>query len=219
MKTETSQVKWIGKAWVIAAIAMVYLSTFAPSDWVRDAAIGATGNQPYEGVWIFIPHLLFYTTFSAILAGACWFGLTRAGHLPRPPFAISKSVLTWAAMGGVVSIAATLGFLHFVDMGGPKWVGLDGWKIAGNAFSNAYEELIYRGFLLAGLTVLIGFWPAAIVSSIVFGLTHDQYPLSLQVLIMGVSVGWCWLVRRTKSLWAAWGAHMLVDIVVDAVWG
>jgi membrane protease YdiL (CAAX protease family) len=36
---------------------------------------------------------------------------------------------------------------------------------------------------------------------------------------MGVSVLWCWLVRRTRSLWAAWGAHMVLDVVIDAIWG
>ena len=77
----------------------------------------------------------------------------------------------------------------------------------------------YRGFLLAGLTALVGYWPAAVLTSVAFGLSHDQYPLALQGLIMGVSVLWCWLVRRTRSLWAAWGAHMVLDVVIDAIWG
>lgn len=207
------------KLLVALGVALVYFSTFAPSDWVLATAQRITGQHPYEGVWIFIPHLLFYTTFSAVLAGLCWFGLARAGAMDRPPMAVSRSVVLWALAGGAASVLASLVFLSVMGMGQLTWVGFDGWKIAGNVFSNFYEEVIYRGFLLAGLTVLVGFWPAAILTSVAFGFSHDQYPLALQCLIMGVSVMWCWLVRRTRSLWAAWGAHMVVDIVVDAIWG
>jgi hypothetical protein len=52
-----------------------------------------------------------------------------------------------------------------------------------------------------------------------FGFSHEQYPLALQLFITGTSLLWCWIVRRTRSIWAAWGAHMIVDIVIDAIWG
>lgn len=211
--------KFDRKILVALGVALVYFGTFAPSDWVLATVQRLTGSQPYEGAWIFIPHLLFYCTFTAALAGLCWIGLARAGAMDRPPLTVSKSVVFWALAGGAASVLASLVFLSAMGMGQLTWVGFDGWKIAGNVFSNFYEEFIYRGFLLAGLTILVGFWPAAILTSVAFGFSHDQYPLSLQCLIMGVSVLWCWLVRRTRSLWAAWGAHMVVDIVIDAIWG
>lgn len=207
------------RAWVAVAVALVYLSTFHPSDWVRATAQSIAGPHPYAGVWIVIPHLLFYCTFTAVLAGACWLALARAGAMDHSPLRISKSVVAWGLIGGAASVLASLVFLHAAGMGELRWLGFDGWKIAGNVFSNFFEEFIYRGFLLAGLTVLVGFWPAALLSSLAFGFGHDQYPLALQLFIAATSVGWCWLVRRSRSLWAAWGAHMIVDIVVDVIWG
>jgi membrane protease YdiL (CAAX protease family) len=207
------------KVWVALGVAGVYFSTFHPSDWVRNAAQAIAGPHPYEGVWIFIPHLLFYCTFSALLAGACWIALARACAMDDPALRISKSVVLWGLIGGMASILASLVFLQLAGYGALKWIGFDGWKIAGNVFSNFFEEFIYRGFLLAGLSVLFGFWPAAVLSSLAFGFSHDQYPLALQLFIAATSVGWCWLVRRSRSLWTAWGAHMLVDVVIDAIWG
>ena len=211
--------KFDRKLWVAVGVALVYFSTFHPSDWVRNTAQAMAGPHPYEGVWIFIPHLLFYCTFTAMLAGACWIALARAGVMDYPTLRISKSVVVWALIGGAASILASLVFLYAAGMGEPRWIGFDGWKIAGNVFSNFFEEFIYRGFLLAGLTILVGFWPAALLTSLAFGFSHDQYPLALQLFIAATSLFWCWIVRRSRSIWAAWGAHMLVDIVIDAIWG
>lgn len=205
-------------AWVGAAAVLVGFSAFQPADWVRVAAQTAAGPHPYEGVWIFIPHLLFYSTFTAAVAAACWLALVRAGAMQAPPFALSRSVAVWALAGGAISVLACLAFLPLAGLGKLTWVGFDGWKIAGNVFSNFYEEFIFRGFLLAALTALLGFWPAAVVSSLVFAFTHGQYPLSLQLFIAATSVFWCWLVRHTRSLWSAYGAHMIVDVVIDAIW-
>jgi membrane protease YdiL (CAAX protease family) len=207
------------KASIALGIALTYVSTLWPSIWVRDAAQAAAGPHPYEGVWIFIPHLLFYCTFSAVVAAACWFALAKPGAMDYRALRVSKDAAIWGLIGGVASVIASFVFLHAFDMGELGWRGFDGWKIAGNVFSNFYEEFIYRGFLLAAATLLIGFWPAAVLTSLAFGFSHDQYPLALQLFIACTSVFWCWIVRRSRSLWAAWGAHMIVDVVIDALWG
>jgi membrane protease YdiL (CAAX protease family) len=200
-------------------VTLVYLSTLHPSDWVRDTAQNLTGSQPYEGLWVFIPHLLFYTTFTATLAGVCWIILARAGAMPWPLLRVSRSAIVWALLGGAVTVLATVAVLFASGLGDFGWRGFDGWSIAGNVFSNFYEEFINRGFMLAGLTVLFGFWPAAVVSSLIFGFGHEQYPIGLQLFVACAGVFWCWIVRRTRSIWAAWGAHMMADIVIDMIWG
>ncbi|GAA0624109.1 hypothetical protein GCM10009422_20480 [Brevundimonas kwangchunensis] len=204
---------------ILAVVAFVYVCAFWLADVVRIAAQTAIGPKPYEGLWLFLPHLLLYTTFTAAVAGGCWFALVKTGDVPGDWFRPTRAAALWGVIGGVLSTAACMAFLHFAGMGAPAWNGFNGWEIAGNTFSNFYEELIYRGFLLAALTVVIGFWPAAIVTSITFGLTHDQYPYALQGLIAVTSVGWCWIVRRSKSLWAAWIAHMILDVAISAAWG
>lgn len=208
------------KHWLLAfGAGIVYSSTFWPSEWVRDFAQSLTGATPYEGIWIFIPHLLYYCTLTAALAAVCWATLARMNLMAAPGLGVSRAVAAWALVGGLVGVLASLLFLWGAGLGRLTWVGFDAWKIAGNLFSNFYEEFIYRGFLLVALTGVIRFWPAAVVSSLAFALGHDQYPLSLQLFIMVVSIGWCWMVRRTGSIWSAWGAHMVVDVVIDAIWG
>ena len=39
-------------------------------------------------------------------------------------------------------------------------------------FVMGYEEFVFRGFLLAALTAVFGFWPAAILSSLAFGAAY-----------------------------------------------
>ena len=62
-------------------------------------------------------------------------------------------------------------------------------------------------------------WPAAIVSSVLWGYTHNQYPLSLQALIAAMGIYFCWLTRRTQSLWTPYASHMVLDIVGDSLIG
>ena len=100
-----------------------------------------------------------------------------------------------------------------------RWIDPVPWKIAGNVFSNFYEEFVYRGFMLAALAAAIGFWPAAIISSAMWGYTHSQYPLSLQALIMAVGVYFSWLMRKAQSLWTPYASHMVLDIVGDSLIG
>ena len=49
--------------------------------------------------------------------------------------------------------------------------------------------------------------------------THNQYPLSLQALIMAVGVYFSWLTSRVRSLWTPYASHMVLDIVGDSLIG
>jgi len=62
---------------------------------------------------------------------------------------------------------------------------------------------------------VFGFWPAAILSSAAFGATHTQYPIEFRAIISVFGLAWCWIVKRTRSIWSAWIAHMIVDWIVD----
>lgn len=79
------------------------------------------------------------------------------------------------------------------------------------------EELLFRGVILRGLMLRLGFWPSAVVSSTFFGLFHAQAPgiesVSI-VLATGVfGLGLCVLVRRTGRLGPAIGVHALRNAV------
>jgi membrane protease YdiL (CAAX protease family) len=219
MDTSAEKLPFKARLAIAAALAFCYWTSFQPSKWVLGHGLRAFGNPAYRGTGILIPHLLLYSTLTAVCCALAWLLLVRAGWLAPPKFALNRRVLAWAVIGGAVSIAITLLAVQLTHLAPIGWVGIDPWNVAGNVFSNFFEEFIFRGFMLAGLTALVGFWPAAVLSSLAFGMEHSQYPLVFRFLIAGLGVFWCWLVRKAQSLWAAYGTHMLLDVIVDAMLG
>jgi membrane protease YdiL (CAAX protease family) len=195
-----------------------YAAGFWPSALLRDAVLRASGNPPYRGIWLLIPHLFLYTTLQALVCLVLWTLLARAGWMPRLRLSPRRRTLAWGLLTGVVSVAITVGFFFATGQAGafhaPR---VDAWNAAANVFSNFYEEYVYRGFILAALTAALGFWPAAVLSSIAFGATHRQYPLSVQALIAAIAILWAWIGRRGSGLLAPYTAHMVLDWIVDPI--
>ena len=76
------------------------------------------------------------------------------------------------------------------------------------------EEFLFRGYALATLSDGIGFWPAAIVLSVLFGAVHlsnfGESPIgALSAGLVGLLL--CFSFRRTGSLWFAIGLHAAWD--------
>lgn len=211
---------WRANALVLAAVAITYASSFWPTPELRDFVLTRLHLTSYEGWGILVPHVLLYTTVMAALAAAFWYAFARAGWLPDPPLGNLRRALVPGLVAGIVALLVSIAtaFLFFPP-GMVHWIDPDPWKIAGNIFSNFYEEFVWRGFLLFGLRKLIGFWPAAVVSAASWAVFHTQYPLSGQLLIFAVGVGFAWLVRKTNSLWAPYVAHEVLDIVGDSLVG
>ena len=77
------------------------------------------------------------------------------------------------------------------------------------------EEFAYRGYSQATLTTGVGFWPAAILLSAIFGAVHYFFK-PMENWMDGLSVGlfglfWCFTLRRTGTLWFAIGFHATSD--------
>jgi membrane protease YdiL (CAAX protease family) len=94
-------------------------------------------------------------------------------------------ILKWAAFWGVFFV----------------WVGF-------------FEEFAFRGYTLFTLTTGMGFWPAAVLLSILFGAVHLGNPG--EAWVGGLSAGLIGLFlafsfRRTGSLWWAVGFHQAFD--------
>jgi membrane protease YdiL (CAAX protease family) len=219
MDASERKLTWKARVAIAAALAVCYWTSFQPSKWVLDHGLTAFGEPAYRGAGILIPHLLLYSTLTALCCAVAWLLLARAGWLDRPKLGFGRRAAAWALIGGTASLVISLAAVQLTHMAPIHWIGIDGWSVAGNLFSNFYEEFIFRGFFLAGLTALVGFWPAAVLSSLAFGMQHSQYPLAFRLVITCLGVFWCWLVRRARSLWAPYGAHMLLDVVGDALIG
>jgi len=76
------------------------------------------------------------------------------------------------------------------------------------------EEFSARGYALYTLTMIAGFWPAAMVTAIVFGYTHsgnsgEDWIGLANVGLFGLLA--CLLLRRTGDLWMPIGLHMSWD--------
>ncbi|WP_395646047.1 lysostaphin resistance A-like protein [Terricaulis sp.] len=202
---------------LVATAAAAYLVGFWPTWFVRDTVLNAFGNPPYEGVWILVPHVFLYTTLQALFCLAAWTALARLGWMPGLKLAPRWSTLGLGLAAGLVSIAVLVAFFFATGQAGafhePR---VNPWIMVANVFSNFYEEYVFRGFILAALTAALGFWPAAILSSVAFGATHAQYPLELQALIAVLAVLWAWTAKRSGLL-APYTAHMALDWLVDPV--
>lgn len=104
---------------------------------------------------------------------------------------------------------------HAFDFGGPLlhggeialWAAL--WLIAFLLVGFA-EEYFLRGYMLYTLADGIGFWPAAIVLAVLFGVGHSFNPGETRVGLVATVVFALFAsltLRLTGSLWLAVGAH------------
>src|SRR5215471_3851037 len=70
------------------------------------------------------------------------------------------------------------------------------------------EEFAFRGYMQFTITTGMGFWPAAVLMSLLFGLAHAGNPGEsitglASVVIFGLT--FCLILRRTGNLWwAVW---------------
>jgi len=72
------------------------------------------------------------------------------------------------------------------------------------------EEFAFRGYLQYTLTTGMGFWPAAILLSALFGLAHAANPGESKFGLFSVvcfGLLFCLFLRRTGNLWWAVGFH------------
>jgi len=87
------------------------------------------------------------------------------------------------------------------------------WALA-TCLVGIYEELTFRGYVQFTLASRIGFWPAAIVVSLGFGLVHlgdyfYDWPGVISATLFGLL--FCLTLQRTGNLWLAVGLHAAVD--------
>ena len=200
-----------------ASVALLYVGQFTLFRWVLNAGMTMLGNPQYVGfAGIVLPHLLLYTTPLALACLMAWWIFARLDWISLEFLRTSdRRSMKWGMAGGLAALAFTVVFIGIVAPASIGYVEPNVWKIAGNIFSNLAEEIVFRGFFLVALTAVLGFWPAALLSSLAWGFTHYQYPLEFQLLIAGVGVGWSYVVQKTKSIWSAYVAHEVLDILAD----
>jgi membrane protease YdiL (CAAX protease family) len=75
------------------------------------------------------------------------------------------------------------------------------------------EEFAFRGYLQYTLTRGMGFWPASVLTSILFGLIHldvqAPWPAIVNIAVLALFV--CMALHRTGNLWFRIGSHAAFD--------
>lgn len=100
-----------------------------------------------------------------------------------------------------------------------RWI-LDGLKspfwwavvIVAVVLAPLWEEITFRGFLLSALAKSrLGYWPAALLSSVVWTLLHFGYSWPGLVSVFLAGVGLSWVMLRTGSMRAVVVAHAVIN--------
>ena len=131
--------------------------------------------------------------------------------------------LFWVgAAGGFGALSLLLGWLRLLGVYHLGPMALHGGAAAKYAVFwgvtfivvGALEETLFRGYLLFTLTTGLTFWPAAMLTSVIFGASHLRNGGENRVGVLSVAaVGLflCILIRKAGNLWQAIGFHFAWD--------
>ena len=131
--------------------------------------------------------------------------------------AFRKTFWLGAGLGfaAITSLLFAMRLLGVFQFGG---IGLQGAQIGKYAilsgaaclFVGLFEESLFRGYLQFTLTAGVGFWPAAIITSAIFGyMHHSNRGETLMGTFSAGAAGFlfCLFLRRTGDLWMPVGFH------------
>jgi membrane protease YdiL (CAAX protease family) len=176
---------------------------------------GVSGLTPL-GLGISEGAIFVFTSLAALIMA--WIEHRKFGQygLPakfafRKDFWVGTGAGFLAISGGLLGIFALHGF-HLTGIathGSTLVAATAAWSVTFVIVGLA-EEFAFRGYLQFTLTTGMGFWPSAILLSLLFGLAHASNPGEtkfglLSVVLFGLL--FCLFLRRTGNLWWAVGFH------------
>jgi uncharacterized protein len=163
----------------------------------------------------------------AVSAIAPAFGMAAIENRPFGDYGLPGRIafgrIFWTgALVGLLALSLLLLLLHFLSCLAFDGVILHGLRILKFGVFWAmffllvalFEEFAFLGYPLVALSQAIGFWPTALLSSVVFGYTHlgnagETWVGALGAATLGLF--FCFTVRRTGNLWFAVGLHASWD--------
>jgi membrane protease YdiL (CAAX protease family) len=160
------------------------------------------------------------TSRQAALSRSTW---VKAALVGLGIFLVSTLATRLAQSFGVAPNPSNLGLIKDVFATHPVFLSLFAVVLA-----PAYEELLFRRVLFGRLWAAGRPWLGAVLSSLAFALAHElpgangnEPPATLLLWAIYASMGmaFAWLYRRTGTLWAPIGAHMLNNALALSLFG
>jgi len=205
---------------------LIFIAILVPLEYAASFGTGALVRRVHPDKFTPLGVLLSYGLFVLPLLLATW----TMGRIERRAFA--DYGLPWRRafgrhfwQGAALSFASLTLLLMAMRLAGAASFGAitvhgwSAWKYAGAWIVPMFlgvllEDFLYRGYLLFTLTTGIGFWPAAIVTSLLMGgmhyfnpAGHGLGPLAATIYCLVT----CLALRRTGDLWMPLGIHLAWD--------
>jgi len=219
----TLRLRWVGH--LAMFVALVLLLTACKSALVHVFLSRWSDGAQYLADKIL--RFAVYLIASAILArleskSIAAYGLPVTRTLV--PRFIRGAVISFLGLTAFLLLSRAAGLFHF---GSVVTHGVDAWKwcaiyVFAFLVVAVEEEFQYRGYLLYALARGIGFWPAAIVSSVVFAYGHLENPGETWLGILNLFLSgllFCLLLRRSGDLWLPIGFHASWDWAQTYLYG
>lgn len=204
---------------------LVFLSIAATSALILGRLVVLSGLRPGSGL---TPSRLVVgegTLFVALIFAAAVMGRIESRSLADyalPPSGAFGIAFWRGALWGFLALTLLLLFMRALDCFAFGSLALSGRAIAyyGGVWAVAFlvvaffEEFLMRGYALFTLTTGLGFWPSALLVSVLFGAGHWSNSAESWIgVLAAASIGifFCFTVRRTGSLWFAIGFHAMWD--------
>lgn len=197
----------VGKPGTVAVISMVLISTGGAAlllyFWRRRATLAERARSR-----------------QAASLGSTWLWVATIG---TSVFLFSTVATRLGQAVGISPNPSNLALIKDVFTTHPLFLGLFAVVLA-----PAYEELLFRRVLFGRLWAAGWPWLGAILSALAFALAHELpgangnglvATLMLWTVYASMGVAFAWLYRRTGTLWAPIGAHMLNNALALSVLG
>lgn len=209
---------WVFIGFVLAQVLVVGL--------VRAlGALGVTFQTIDEAVFNAVANGIIYALAIFLIIGVPWY--VRRAYTTKKDIGLHRlplwSDMPWALAGLVAYFILTtlvaafaMYALPFVDYSQTQDTGFS--HLANQAeFIVAFislvviapvaEEVLFRGYLLGKLRRQLPDWLAAVITSVLFGIVHFQWNVSLDVFALSLVL--CTLRINSGSLWSPIMLHML----------
>ncbi len=213
---------WFLLAGVVAAsAALILMSLKIGSAALHGDPETALGSSPFE----MLAALAFAVATVGMMlierrpAGA--YGVGLKGLMPRLAHGLATGLGLMALLVGALVVLGGLKIDAVLLHGGEARRQALLWGVAFIAVGVS-EELLFRGYLMATLARGIGFRWAAIISSVLFGLTHiSNHGEGVVGIVAVVLIGlvFAYSVWKTGSLWWAIGFHIAWDWAESFLFG